>query len=74
VIGQALRRSAAFAAIVVALMAVAAPSSLASPGDQSGAYQQDATHDGYISNAGLAAPLTQNYVGTHTRWRGFRVG
>jgi outer membrane protein assembly factor BamB len=48
---------AALAGVVVGI--ASAEPALASPADQSGAYQVDAAHDGSISDAGLAAPLTQ---------------
>ena len=61
VIGKALKRSAVFVAMLVALASAgpAASSAPAAPADQATAYQSDPTHDGYIADAGLAAPLTQ---------------
>src|SRR3954462_13560179 len=61
VIGQAAKRSTVFVTIAAALVFAgsAAPSEPAQPADEATAYQQDATHDGYIPDAGLAAPLTQ---------------
>jgi outer membrane protein assembly factor BamB len=60
-IGHAPKRSVVFAAVVAALLAlgVGASSALASPGDESTAYQTDVAHNGYIADAGLATPLTQ---------------
>lgn len=54
-------RAALVAAVAGAVAAIASAGqvALASPADQSGAYQVDAAHDGHISDAGLAAPLTQ---------------
>lgn len=60
VIRGAVVRSVLAAAVVVAIAGVAAAGqALASPGDQATAYQNDVAHDGYISDAGLSAPLTQ---------------
>ncbi len=53
-------RAAVVAALAGVLVGIApAGQALASPADQSGAYQVDAAHDGSITDAGLAAPLTQ---------------
>jgi outer membrane protein assembly factor BamB len=37
----------------------AAPALLSAQADEAAAYQLDATHDGYVANADLSAPLTQ---------------
>ena len=60
-IRRVLVRAALFvaAAGTVAAIASAGQVALASPTDQAGAYHVDATHDGAIADAGLAAPLTQ---------------
>src|SRR5262249_20279773 len=60
-VGQAMKASVVFAAIVVALITAgaAAPLTPVSPGDQSTAYQSDPAHDGHIADAGLSAPLSQ---------------
>ena len=57
----ALKRGFVVVAMLMALVFVgaAAPSPPAAPADEATAYQLDATHDGYMANAGLAAPLTQ---------------
>ena len=53
-------RAAVVAAVAGVVVGIAsAGPALASPADQSGAYQVDAAHDGSIADAGLAAPLTQ---------------
>jgi outer membrane protein assembly factor BamB len=38
---------------------IGTPTISTSPGDQATAYQLDSEHDGYMADAGLAAPLTQ---------------
>src|SRR5262249_17000085 len=61
VLGQVAKRSLVFAAMFVALVLPggASPSTPPSPADQAVGYQLDATHDGYMADAGLTAPLTQ---------------
>jgi outer membrane protein assembly factor BamB len=51
------------AAIVVSLLALAVLSSgaAAAAAGQADAYQQDAAHDGFVADAGLSAPLTQDW-------------
>jgi outer membrane protein assembly factor BamB len=55
----ALRRTGLVLAVAGAVAAIATAGALASPGDQATGYQQDPAHDGFIADAGLAAPLTQ---------------
>jgi len=63
-IGVVLSRTAVLAAIVGAFAAtgLAAQPALASPADQSTAYQLDIAHDGDIADAALAAPLAQAWA------------
>jgi outer membrane protein assembly factor BamB len=59
VIGRVLVRAALIVAVAGLVVGVAAGQALASSADQARGYQLDSTHDGYIADAGLAAPLTQ---------------
>ena len=59
-IRRVLVRWALLAAVAGLIVGTAAAGqALASPADQARAFQVDRTHDGYVADAGLAAPLTQ---------------
>lgn len=59
-IRRVLVRSALFTVLAGLIVGTAAAGqALASPSDQARAFQLDSTHDGYIADAGLTAPLTQ---------------
>ncbi|MDX6479890.1 MAG: hypothetical protein QOG85_400 [Gaiellaceae bacterium] len=61
VVSRVVKRSLVFVAMFAALVLVgpAIPSNPGVAADQATAYQMDATHDGSIADAGLAAPLAQ---------------